>query len=58
MEKGFMITAILLKEAVNDHVDAVNQKTLMEVFDDYQKMRKPLIGVKHFGFQPNDLFSH
>lgn len=46
MEKGFMITANLLKEAVNDHVEAVNQKTLMEVFNDYQKMRKPLIGKK------------
>lgn len=46
MEKGFMITANLLKEAVNDHVDAVNDKTLMQVFNDYQAMRKPLIGKK------------
>lgn len=46
MEKGFMLTPILLKEAVNDHVDAVNQKTLMQVFNDFQTMRKPLIGKK------------
>lgn len=46
MEKGFMLTPILLKEAVNDHVDAVNQKTLMQIFNDFQTMRKPLIGKK------------
>ena len=46
MEKGFMITASLLKDAVNDRVDAVNQKTLLNVFDDFQKMRKPLVGKK------------
>ena len=46
MENGFMLTPILLKEAVNDHVEAVNQKTLMQVFDDFQAMRKPLIGKK------------
>lgn len=46
MEKGFMITATLLKDAVNDNVEAANDKTLMEVFDSYQSMRKPLIGKK------------
>lgn len=46
MEKGFMITANLLKEAANDNVEAVNQKTLLNVFDDFQTMRKPLIGKK------------
>lgn len=44
MEKGFMITPTLLKDALNNRVEAVCEKTLMEVFDDYQKMRKPLIG--------------
>lgn len=44
MEKGFMITASILKEAVNDKVDAVKQKTLMDVFNDFQAMRKPLVG--------------
>ena len=44
MEKGFMITASLLKDAVNDKVEAVKNKTLLQVFNDYQKMRKPLIG--------------
>lgn len=46
MEKGFMITATLLKDAVNDNVDAVNDKTLMQVFNNYQTMRKPLVGKK------------
>ena len=46
MEKGFMITASLLKDAVNDCVEAVNQKTLLNVFDDFQRMRKPLVGKK------------
>lgn len=46
MEKGFMITANLLKEAVNDHVDAINQKTLLDVFKDFQAMRKLLVGKK------------
>lgn len=46
MEKGFMITANLLKEAVNDHVDAINQKTLLDVFKDFQVMRKQLVGKK------------
>lgn len=57
MEKGFMITANLLKEAVNDHVEAVNQKTLMEVFNDFQAMRKPLIGKKiaKDTYEDNDL---
>lgn len=57
MEKGFMITANLLKEAVNDHVEAVNQKTLMEVFNDFQAVRKPLIGKKiaKDTYEDNDL---
>ena len=41
-----MITANLLKEAVNDHVDAINQKTLLDVFKDFQAMRKQLVGKK------------
>ena len=44
MEKGFMVTATLLKEAVNDKVDAVKQKTLLDVFNDFQTMRKALVG--------------
>lgn len=57
MEKGFMLTPTLLKEAVNDHVDAVNQKTLMQVFKDFQAMRKPLIGKKiaKDTYEDNDL---
>ena len=44
MEKGFLVTASLLKDAVNDKVEAVNSKTLMQLFRDYQKMRLPLVG--------------
>ena len=57
MEKGFMLTPTLLKEAVNDHVDAVNQKTLIQVFNDFQAMRKPLIGKKiaKDTYEDNDL---
>lgn len=57
MEKGFMLTPTLLKEAVNDHVEAVNQKTLLEVFNDFQAMRKPLIGKKiaKDTYEDNDL---
>lgn len=44
MEKGFLVTASLLKEAVNDKVEAVNSKTLMQLFHDYQKVRLPLVG--------------
>ena len=46
MEKGFMLSPTLLKEAVNGHVEALNDKTLMQVFNDFQSMRKPLIGKK------------
>ncbi|MCQ2256064.1 MAG: Arm DNA-binding domain-containing protein [Bacteroidaceae bacterium] len=57
MEKGFMLTPTLLKDAVNDHVEAVNQKTLMQVFNDFQTMRKPLIGKKiaKDTYEDNDL---
>lgn len=44
MAKGFMLTPTLLKDAVNDHVEAINPKTLMQVFNDYQEIRKPLVG--------------
>ena len=44
MEKGFLVTASLLKDAVNDKVEAVNSKTLMQLFHDYQKVRLPLVG--------------
>jgi len=44
MEKGYMITASLLKDAVNEKVEAIKNKTLMQVFNDYQKIRLPLVG--------------
>lgn len=57
MEKGFMLTPSLLKDAVMDRVDAINDKTLMQVFYDFQAMRKPLIGKKIVKdtYEDNDL---
>ncbi|MCQ2245048.1 MAG: site-specific integrase [Bacteroidaceae bacterium] len=57
MEKGFMITPSLLKDAVNDHVEAINKKTLLQIFNEYQEMRKPLIGktIVKDTYDDNDL---
>lgn len=44
MEKGYLITPTLLRDAVNDNVEAVNEKTILDVFNNYQSMRKPLVG--------------
>lgn len=44
MEKGYMVTAHLLKEAVNERVEAIKKKTLLTIFNDYMKMRLPMIG--------------
>ncbi|MBQ0156322.1 MAG: site-specific integrase [Bacteroidales bacterium] len=42
--RGFVISAQLLKDAVNDNVDELKQKTLMNVFDEYQNIRKGMVG--------------
>ena len=57
MAKGFMLTPTLLKDAVNDHVEAINPKTLMQVFNDYQEIRKPLVGktIVQDTYDDNDL---
>lgn len=44
MERGYLVTAELLRDAINDKVQALNEKTLMQVFDEYQKVRVKLIG--------------
>lgn len=42
--RGFLVTAQLLKDAVNDNIGELRQKTLMEVFDAYQEIRKGMVG--------------
>lgn len=42
--RGFLITAQLLRDAVNDKVEVLKQKFLMEVFDSYQEIRKGMVG--------------
>jgi len=44
MGRGFLITAQLLKDALNDNVEELREKTLMQVFDEYQEMRKGMVG--------------
>lgn len=42
--RGYLITAQLLKDAANDNIEELKQKTLMEVFDSYQEIRKGMVG--------------
>lgn len=44
MEKGYMVTPTLLKDALDEKIEALKDKTLLQVFNDYQTMRKGLIG--------------
>lgn len=43
---GYLVTPMLLKEATLDKVEVLNDKTLLQVFKEYQAMRKPLVGKK------------
>ena len=44
IQKGYLITADLLKEAVMDKVDALNEKTLIEILEEHNAERKAMIG--------------
>lgn len=44
IQKGYLITADLLKEAVLDKVDALNEKTILEVLEEHNAERKAMIG--------------
>lgn len=42
--KGFIVTSQLVRDAVNDRVNELKQKTLLQVFEEYQEIRKGMIG--------------
>ena len=44
IQKGYLITANLLKEAVLDKVDALNEKTLLEILKEHNAERKAMVG--------------
>lgn len=44
IQKGYLITATLLKEAVLDKVDALNQKTLLKILEEHNAERKAMVG--------------
>lgn len=41
---GYLITAELLKEAIADKVEALNEKSLFEVFEEHNKEQEKLVG--------------
>ena len=44
MQRGFLITARLLRDAVVDKVEALNEKTLFQVFSEHNEEQGKLIG--------------
>ena len=44
MQRGFLITARLLRDAVVDKVEALNEKTLFQVFAEHNEEQKKLVG--------------
>lgn len=44
IQKGYLITANLLKEAVLYKVDALNEKTLLEILEEHNAERKAMVG--------------
>lgn len=44
LQMGYLITAELLKEAVADKVEALNEKSLFEVFEEHNKEQEKLVG--------------
>ena len=44
MRKGYMVTAHLLRDAVLDKVEALKEKTLMQVISEHNSAREKLIG--------------
>ncbi|EOA55158.1 hypothetical protein HMPREF1214_03942 [Bacteroides sp. HPS0048] len=43
-QRGYLITAELLKDAVLDKVEILNEKTLLEILEDHNKERKAMVG--------------
>ena len=44
MQRGFLITARLLRDAVVDKVEALNEKTIFQVFTEHNKEQEKMIG--------------
>lgn len=44
LQKGYLITTELLKEAITDKVEALNEKTLLEVLEEHNAERKAMVG--------------
>lgn len=44
LQKGYLITAELLKEAITDKVEALNEKTLLDVLNEHNTERKAIVG--------------
>ena len=44
MQRGFLITARLLRDAVTDKVEALNEKTLFQVFTEHNEEQRKLVG--------------
>lgn len=44
LQKGYLITAELLKEAITDKVEALNEKTLLDVLNEHNTERKAMVG--------------
>lgn len=44
MKRGYMVTVHLLKDAVCNKLDALNDKTLMQVVSEYNEERRKLVG--------------
>lgn len=44
IQKGYLVTVNLLKEAVLDKVDALNEKTLLKVLEEHNAERKAMVG--------------
>ena len=44
MDKGFVVTAELLRDAYFDKIDALKEKTLLQVLDEHNSERKAMVG--------------
>lgn len=44
LQKGYLITAELLKETITDKVEALNEKTLLDVLNEHNTERKAMVG--------------
>lgn len=45
VKRGYVITAEVLKEAIQNHVEELQQKTLLQIADEHNAEKKKLIGI-------------